>query len=447
MTEVFKEGRRLLVVGANHRSSSLALRDRMFLEDQEVPLFLGRLQAVGVDEALVLSTCDRVEVQAVHGDHALAVDAILGVFAEQAGMTTDEVAEEIYTHADADAVRHLFAVAASLDSQILGEPQVLGQVKASHRLARDAGMSGSALEAVMQAAFSAAKRVRTETAIGERPVTIAAAAVQIARDLHGDLESRAGVLIGAGEMGELVAREMVNGGLGDLTVVHPTERRAKAIARALDCHAADYGELSRLLGSADIVLSALGQRSYSLNSDMVSAALRVRRRKPVFIVDAGMPGDVDPAVNRLDGAFPYDLNDLEHVALEGRANREAEAKAAWRIVDDEVAAFLHGRAEREAGPALSRLRSHFQEVREQVLKDAGDDAERATRLLINRLLHGPSRAMREIARRSPDGETESNTLGSADLREAERLLNRLFGVGGLEQGERADAPENDKSKG
>ncbi|MCG8508496.1 MAG: glutamyl-tRNA reductase [Rhodospirillales bacterium] len=440
-------GRRPLVVGANHRSSGLALRDSLFLEDPQVPDFLSRLKAAGIDEAMVLSTCDRVEVQAAHDDHRKAKAAILEAFAEIAGLPAEEISQETYAHSDGEAVRHAFAVAASLDSQVLGESQVLGQVKASHRLARDAGMSGSGLEALVQAAFSAAKRVRTETAIGERPVTIAAAAVQIAKDLHGSLEACKGVLIGVGDMGELVAGEMINGGLGELTVLHPTERRAKALARSLDCHAADYETLSSLLGQADVVVSALGQRHYALNADMVMAALRARRRKPVYLVDAGLPGDVDPAVNRLDGAFLYDLNDLEHVALQGRANREAESKEAWRIIDAEVAAFLHGRAEREAVPALSRLRAHFQDIRDQVLSDAGDDAERATRLLVNRLLHGPSRAMREIAGRSSHDDDRSGPPAADDLAEAERLLNRLFGVDELSMEDGKNPSDKDDGKG
>jgi glutamyl-tRNA reductase len=447
MAEGSTKRNRPLIVGANHRSSSLALRDRLFLEDSEVAHFLGRLKAAGINEAMVLSTCDRVEVQAVHDDHDVARGVILETFAKQAGMSVEEIAEESYSHSGADAVRHLFAVAASLDSQIVGEPQVLGQVKAGHRLARDAGTSGSDLEAWVQAAFSAAKRARTETAIGERPVTIAAAAVQIARNLHGDLESCKGVLIGAGDMGELVAGEMANGGLGELTVVHPTERRARMAARTLDCHFADYGELSRILGAADIVLSALGQRQYALNTDMVSAALKMRRHKPVFLVDAGIPGDIDPAVNRMDEAFLYDLNDLEHVALEGRANREAESQAAWRIIDAEVAAFLHGRAERVAVPALSRLRSHFQAVRDQVLKEAGDDAERATRLLISRLLHGPSRAMRDIAGGVSSEGKGSDTAGPVDLAEAERMMDRLFGIDGTGAEDGSDPSNDEESKG
>ena len=252
----------------------------------------------------------------------------------------------------------------------------------------------------------------------QRTFMIAAAAVQLARDLHGDLSRCTGLLIGAGEMGELVAGEMLAGGVTALTVIHPTEARAQAAARSMDCHFAAYDDMPRLLAEADVTVAALGRHKHVLSSDMVSAALRGRRRKPVFLIDTGIPGDVEPAVNRLDGAFLYDLNDLEQVALEGLANREAEAKAAWKIVDAEAAAYLHGRAERAAVPALTNLRTYFEDVRTRTLEESPDNAERATRLLVNRLLHGPSRAMRDIA----------SQQSATELEDAEQALNHLFGL-------------------
>lgn len=423
---------RPIVVGANHRSSSLSLRDRLFVEDAELPAFLARLRVAGIGDAMVLSTCDRVEVVAFHADREAACRVVMALMAERAGVDAAELAGQLYVHWDVEAVRHVFTVTASLDSQVLGEPQVLGQVKAGHRIAREAAMTGSGLEALLQAAYAAAKRVRSETAIGERPVSIAAAAVQLARDLHGDLGRCSGLLIGAGEMGELVAGELLAGGLGDLAVIHPTEARAQASARALNCHFAPYDNLVTRLAAADVVLAGLGRRQYVISADMVTAALRQRRRRPVFIVDAGIPGDVEPAVNRIDAAFLYDLNDLERVAMEGRSNREAEARAAWRIIDAEVAAFLHGRAERKAAPALTRLRAHFEEVRAGALADAGGDAERATRLLINRLLHGPSRALRALAAGRLGGERGAAAF---DLAEAARTLDHLFA---LDAGKDAD---------
>ena len=283
---------RLLVVGANHRSSSLTLRDRLFVEDAEVPAFLARLKETGIGEALVLSTCDRVEVQAMVAGAPSNDDGagrITGVIAAHAGMQPGDLAEQLYVIEEADAVRHLFAVAASLDSLVIGEPQVAGQVKAGHRMARDAGMVGADLEAVLQAAYGAAKRVRRETAIGERPVSLAAAAVELARDLHGDLARCSGLLIGAGDMGELVAEHMDGAGLGQLTVVHSREAQAQAQARRLGCHWAGIEALASMLSEADIVFSAVGARRHTLSADMVRGALGKRRQpaRPLRLGTAG----------------------------------------------------------------------------------------------------------------------------------------------------------------
>ena len=424
MNETLYSTGRPVIVGANHKSSGLMLRDRLFVEDGATPEFLDRLRRAGLSQALVLSTCDRVEVQAIDAGAGDAPSLITGALADHAGMAPGELDGQLYTLWDDAAVRHVFTVAASLDSQIVGEPQVLGQLKASHRLARDAGMSGGALEAILQAAYGAAKRVRSETAIGERPVSIAAAAVQIAREVHGDLDRCTGLLIGAGDMGEMVARDLLSAGLAQLTVTHPSERRAEAVARALDAHVAAYDTLAVLLAEADIVLAAVGRRRHALSADMVTAALAKRRHKPMFVIDAAIPGDVEPAVNRIDEAFLYDLGDLEGVALGGRADREAESRAAWRIIDAEVEDFLRSRAERGAVPALGRLRAHFEETRAEVLATAGGDADKATRLLINRLLHAPSQVLRDQAAGSGGAQE------TAEWRTMERMVRRLFRLDG-----------------
>jgi glutamyl-tRNA reductase len=420
---------RTLVVGANQRSASLTVRDQLFVEEYAMAGLLDGLRDSGVEQALIVSTCDRVEVQAIHHDHEAAVGRIVELMAAHARLAPEDLNGALYVLSGEDAVRHIFTVTASLDSLVIGEPYVLGQVKASHRAARDAGMSGKELEAVLQAAYGAAKRVRTETAIGERPVSTAAAAVELARGVHGDLGRCGGLLVGTGDMGELVAEALLAGGLGHFVVVHPRAGRAEAMARTLNCHVAPFEDLARALADGDILVTALGARRSIVTAEMVKAALKSRRKRPVLLVDASIPGDIDTAVERLDGAFLYDLNDLEGVAMRGRASRENEAGAALDIIDDEVARFLRGRAARAAVPTLTALRRHFETAREAAIADAAGDAEKATRLLINRLLHGPSEALREIAALGSEGAT--------DLRGAERALNRLFRLGD-------SAPEDEK---
>lgn len=416
---------RALIIGANHRSSSMILRDRLFIEDEAAPAILGRLKDAGIDQAIILSTCDRVEIQAfVSGivtDETEIANRVIRILAEHGELEPTEIDGQTYVFWDTDAVRQIFAVTASLDSLIIGEPQVLGQVKASHRISQEAGMTASGLETILQAAYGTAKRVRNETAIGERPVSIAAAATQLAGDLHGDLINCSVLLIGGGEMGELIASDMLSAGLSKLVATHPSERRAEDAAKRLDCHVGSFEQIPTLLGEADIVLTSLGRRRYAVDAQMIKDAVAVRRHKPIFLIDTAIPGDIDPEVERIEDAFLYSTDDLERIAMEGRARRENHSAAAWAIVDADVESFLRGHAERTAVPALNRLRSHFDVMREQALVDAGDDAEKATRLLINRLLHAPSEVLREIAGAESAAET-------GDWREMETIIDRLFGL-------------------
>ncbi len=411
---------RYMAVGANHRSSVMALRDRLFIEAAALPAFIGRLRAGGLRQGIVLSTCDRIEVQAAHPDPAAAARVVLAAFAAHGEIAPADLDGQTYTLVDEDAVRQAFAVAGSLDSLVVGEPEVLGQVKDAYALSRELGFSGPEMDALMQAALASAKRIRSETAIGRRPVSIAAAAVEVAREIHGDLDGRRGLVVGGGDMGEIVTREMQAAGLRDLTVVHPNERRAEAAAQAFGCHASGLEPLAERLAGADVVIASLGQRRHLIRLEAVREALRNRRRRPIFLIDAAVPGDIDPAVNDLDGAFLYTLDDLERVAMRGRSVREQEADNARRVLDEEVAVFLKTRAERAAVPALAALRRAFEDARAAALKDAGGDADKATRLLVNRLLHAPSEALRALAAKSGgDG---------VDMRAAERALKDLFGA-------------------
>lgn len=389
---------------------------------------LERLRAVGVTQAVWLSTCDRVEVQAVHPRPHEAALAIAAVMAERVGMAAAEFTDQLYIRTGPEAIRHLFAVACSLDSQIIGEPHILGQLKAAHRGAATQGLTGPELEAVLQAAYAAAKRVRSETPIAEGATSLAAAAIQVARDLHGDLRRCAALLIGLGDMGTLVLDGLREAGLPRLTVAAPVDRRAEAASRRLSGHFAPWADLDAALAGADIVVTATGLGRYILSTAMVEVALKRRRRRPIFVVDAAIPSDVDPAVAGMDGAFVYDLADLERVALQGRVGREAATQAAWSIVEEAVAAFARDRAERAAVPAVAALRAHFERERRRLLADhSGLDAGSATRLLVNRLLHHPSEALRELAA-DPEG---GNAMGLAERAAAERLLFRLFHLDGV----------------
>jgi len=406
---------RPFVAGVNHRTSSLGLRDQLFIEDEAVPGVLAVLREKGLDEAVLLSTCDRVEVVGAHPDPQAAAETALAVLADQVQVPLADLKAQANVLYDEPAVLHLFNIAASLASLVIGEPQVLGQVKAGHRMAREGGMPTGVLESLFQAAYVAAKRVRTETGVGEGPVSIAAVATMLVGDLHGDLGKVSALLIGAGDMGEMVAEDMIGEGLTNLTVIHPRERRARRTAKVLGCTCDSFENLDALVPKTDVIIAALGGGGRIVGKDLVAAALKARRRRPILVVDTAVPGDVDPAVHDLDDAYVYDFGDLERIAMEGLVGRGTEAEAAQRIVDEEVRAYLSGRRERDAVPLVADLRQYFEQQRAQALAEAGGDADKATHLLVGRLLHGPSTRLRRAAAEA-----------DLDLAAAERLLAHLF---------------------
>ncbi len=406
------------VVGANHRSSSLSLRDQIAVEDEAVPGFLAALAEVGLSQALSISTCDRVEVWSFDDNPKRVKESAAKLWAARAGLPEAAISGQIYCLTGEEAVKHVFTVAASLDSLVIGEPHVLAQVKSAHEQSRLAGLLGQEMESLLQAAYGAAKRVRSETKIGERPVSIAAAASQITRDLHGDLDRCRALLVGIGEMGELIVESLRAQGLQKLSIAAPRRAAAEAMAKGFDCHVAAFEALPDLLVEADIVVTSLGNREAAIRAPEVEAAIKKRKQRPIFLIDAGIPGDVDPAVGKLENAFLYDLNDLEKVAMAGRAEREQAARAAHGLVEQEAAQFRRGRAERAAVPAIIALRSRFEEEAAKAGAEARGDGERAARLLIARLLHDPTEIMKELAAGNHE-----------ELRAAEALLKRLFRLG------------------
>jgi glutamyl-tRNA reductase len=407
------------IVGATNRSSTLALRDRLFIDETAAPDFFRRLTESGVTQAIILSTCDRVEVQGMSETPTTAIETVRGILAARAGEDPAEIAPQLEVMTGDEAVRRIFAVAASLASQVIGESQVLGQVKEGHRLAAQHGMVGPALESLLQAAYAAAKRVRNETEIAARSVTLASGAVQVARDLHGDLSDSTGLILGLGDMGDLVGGQLRLAGLGRTILTGPS-RRTEAEARRMGCNFAPFEELEDALTDADIVVTAAGTGPFLITVATMEQALRRRKRRPVLILDGGVPADVEPAVHELDGAFVYTLDDLEQVAREGRENREAAAADAWKIVAAEAERWRRSRAERDAVPTLLSLRNRFEAIRDEILAaDPNADAEEATRRLVKRLLHRPSEALRELA---------AEAGNEAEKQAAARLVSRLFGL-------------------
>lgn len=409
----------LAVVGLDHRTAAPVLRDAMFVTEAELVPFHEALRAAGIAQAIVLSTCDRLEVQLADPDPAAASARVAAVFAARAtacGMAAEAKPQLLQ---GAEALHHIFRVAASLESHVAGEPQILGQVKDADRRAREAGLMGAELDRVLQAAYAAAKRVRTETTIGERPTSMASAAVAVARDVHGDLSRASLLVIGTGELGEMILEHLRGAGLRRAAQTDPNPARAAAHARRLNVPAAEFAALPELLVDADIIVATAGLGRVLVDRTHMERASQRRRRRPVLVLDFAVPHDVDAHVDAVDGVFRYDVDDLERIALQGRVGREAEIDAASRIVGEEVGRFAAGLAVRAAVPMIAALRRRFEAERARALLDAGGDAARATELMMNRLLHQPQERLRALAH---PGE-------AAERREAaDRLLRDLFGL-------------------
>ncbi len=391
---------RLCLVGVNRRSAGAALCERLFAEEIDPGGLLARLGSGSEDpaEAMVLVTGERLEVVALADDPPAAVAAVTQALAEETGTLAADIGAQSFHYLGAEAARHVFAVAAALDSQGPGEPQIVDQIKEGHRRAAEAGVAGPGLAALLRAADVAAARVRNETTLAEQPVSIAASALLVARDVHGALDRRGALLIGLGEMGEFMAAELIEAGIGNLVVVHSTAARAAAAARRLGCHFRPWDELDDALAGADIVVAAMGTGRYTVTASQAEAALKRRRREAIFFIDAAVPGDVDPAVAPLDGAYLYALEDLERGAARdaardaagGKADRAAETATAWRILDQELAAFLRGPAEGKEN-LLEDQRQRFEAARAEVLAEGSANAEDATRRLVERLLRDRER--------------------------------------------------------
>ncbi len=375
----------LMVVGADHRSSTMILRDRLFMDAGASPAFYGQMARAGLGEAMVLSTIDRTEIYAITEDAAAAAEEIRKLLAANARVTRSDIENQSYMLSGPEAVKHAFAVAAALECLVIGDTRFLGQVEDAFAAAVREHAAGPVLAPMMAAAIAASAEVYKETGLGRRPVSISAAAVDVARDIHGDLAALRGLLIGAGEMGELLGSSFLAAGLGHLDVTHSLETRAEAMAQQLNCHAVSFAGLSERLTEADIVITSVNTRRFTLDGDIVGAALRARRRRPQFLIDTGVPGDIDRSVEDIEDAFLYTLDDLERVTREGRSSREADAQSARDLVADAALRYMAAPVRVEDAPVEA---DNLESMRRNVLEEAEGDADKATRLLIDRFFRG-----------------------------------------------------------
>jgi glutamyl-tRNA reductase len=376
----------LMLVGADHRSSTMILRDRLFMEAGALPAFYAQLARAGLRQAMVFSTIDRTEIYAITEDAAAAGEEIRKLLTANAGVTRSDIENQSYMLSGPEAVKHAFAVAAALECLVIGDTNFLAQVEDAVAAAVRENAAGPVLTPLMAAAIRTSEQVYKETGIGKRPVSISAAAVDVARDILGDLGALRGLLIGAGEMGELLGSSFLAAGLGHLDVTHSLETRAEAMAQQLNCHAVSFAGLSERLTEADIVITSVNSRRFTLDGDIVGGALRARRRRPQFLIDTGVPGDIDRSVEAIEDAFLYTLDDLERVTREGRSSREADAQSARDLVADAAASYMAVPVSDE--DAQGDEADNLETMRRKVLEEAEGDAEKATSLLIDRFFRG-----------------------------------------------------------
>jgi len=394
----------LFNLGINHKTAPVAIRERVSFPPERLGEALHDLVVTApVDEALILSTCNRTELYCeLPGSDA---GATVDWFRHYHQLRGEDVRPYLYTHDGSRTVRHLLRVASGLDSMVLGEPQILGQVKDAFRRAQQAGTVGKVLGRLFQHSFAVAKQVRTDTAIGASPVSVAFAAVRLAQQIFTELSEQTALLIGAGETIELAARHLRQHGIGRLIVANRTVENALRLAHELGGYAIGLSDIERHLAEADLVISSTASPTPILDRPTVAQALRARRRRPMLMVDIAVPRDIDPEVAQLEDVYLYTVDDLEAVIEENRRVRREAAEEAEEIIDAEVSHFMGWLQAQEAVPAIREYRSAAEAVRDEVLAKAqrllarGATPEEAmqflARTLTNKLAHRPCVQLRQ----------------------------------------------------
>jgi glutamyl-tRNA reductase len=392
------------ILGINHKTAPVALREKVaFSEDRLAAALRALRQESGIAEAVILSTCNRTEVYWT----GLAGGDELTQWLERHHGNNLQLASNLYVHEESRAVEHAFSVAAGLDSMVLGEAQILGQLKDAYRVAKELGSTGPMLNKLFQAAFSAAKRVRSETLIGANAVSLAGATVSLARRVYSNLSAHTALMIGAGEMNALTARHFVSAGVKRIVIANRTLSRAQALASELKGHAAGLDDLVKELTEADIVIACTGSPTPLITKRAAEAAIRARRRRPIFMVDMSVPRNIEPTVAELEDVYLFSIDDLQQLVDENLQQREAAAGGARSLIEEEVARFLAESRVQDAGPAIRLMREQAEAIRQQTLDQArrmlnsgrpqGEVIEYLANTLMNRLLHGPTQALRQAA--------------------------------------------------
>jgi glutamyl-tRNA reductase len=424
---------RLALAGINHHTAPVQLREKLALRVEELPAALLQAQARGAKEALILSTCNRVEIAATLSEDIPAETLLEGLLAGRDDISSDLLRPHLYLYEEAAAIRHLFRVASSLDSMIIGEPQILGQLKQAYAVARDEGAIGTVLEAVLTRAFSVAKRIRSETEIGQSAVSVSYAAVELAREIFGSLNKKRVLIVGAGKMSEATARHLLRAGAAEILITNRTQQRAEELASLFRGEVVPYELFPQRLGDADILISSSAAPGYLLTRDLIRGAIEARRNQPMFLIDIAVPRNVDPAVNDLEHAFLYDIDDLQRLSERNLQTRREIAEQAEAIVDEEVARLEARLRVRDVAPTIVSLQEELEALRKDVLSryrprlgSLTDDQEEVldalTRGIINKVAHGP---ISELRRQAAAAQKNAVSLQEGELVSVVRRMFRL----------------------
>lgn len=425
---------KLAVAGINHRTAPVDLREKLAFTTAEMPAALAELQAHGAAEALLLSTCNRVELTAVLDNSADSSALVQRFVAGRGTVPFSDIQPHLYTFEDTEAIRHLFRVAASLDSMVVGEPQILGQLKQAFSQAREQGTVGNVLETVLSRAFHVAKRIRTETEIGQSAVSVSYAAVEMAREIFGSLSGKRVLVIGAGKMSEGAARHLLRAGAAEILITNRSTQRARHLAELFCGEVVPYDSFPQRLGQVDIVLASSGAAEYVITPAMVERALEARKNQPMFFIDIAVPRNIDPAVNAVEHAFLFNIDDLQQVTDRNRKARQEEARQAETIVNEEVLRLQAKLRTRDVTPTILGLQGQLELIRQETLDrfrpklgplsiDQEEALDGLTRAIVNKIAHGPiSEIRRHAASAHADDAAEPEVLSA--VRRMFRLRDR-----------------------
>jgi len=412
----------LKILGLNHNTAPVEIREQVVFAGDEIGRALEHVRDLeGVDEAVLLSTCNRTEFYVITDD---AGEARLREWLHDSKNLHPSFNESMFRLDGDEAIRHIFRVACGLDSMVLGEPQILGQLKEAHREAESARAAGKHLGRLFQHTYSVAKKVRTDTEIGSSPVSVAYAAVTLAQQFFAGFSQHTAVLVGAGVTVELLAKHLCRKGIGRLFVANRDVERATKLASKFGGFALPLSELEGALPEADILITSTASPDPIVSFEQVKAAIKVRKRRPIFAVDIAVPRDIEAKVSTLDDVYLYTVDDLDKVIIKGQGDREAAAIDANRILDDEIARYLSIERSKQVAPVITALRNQGDAIREEVMDQArrrlaqGADMdeviEYATAALMKKMLHNPSVRLREAGESSDD--------------ETIRIARTLFGL-------------------